>query len=199
MMHPDTELRFIDERIGYGVFATRFIPKGTIVWALDPLDQRITPEQVERMIEPMRQQVLKYSYRNEKGEYILCWDIGRYINHSFHANCVGTAYDIELAARDIRPGEQLTDDYGSLNVDDPFHCLPESDTDRKIVMPDDLLTYYQDWDHLAYEAFQHLERVKQPLAPLVKPEYKEKIHLIANGLSKMDSIKRIYFDRRKQR
>lgn len=199
MMHPDTELRFIDERIGYGVFATRDIPKGTIVWALDPLDQRITPKQIEQMIEPMKHQVLKYSYRNEHGEYILCWDIGRYINHSFHANCVGTAYEIELAARDIKAGEQLTDDYGTLNVDDPFYCIPELDTERKIVLPDDLLTYYQVWDQLAYEAFQHFERVNQPLRPMVKPEYMEKIMGIAHGLCEMDSIKQIYFNRRKQR
>jgi hypothetical protein len=37
MIHPWTELRFINDSIGYGVFATQFIPKGTIVWALDDL------------------------------------------------------------------------------------------------------------------------------------------------------------------
>ncbi len=198
MMHPDTELRFIDDRIGYGVFATRLIPKGTIVWALDTLDQRLTNEQVEQMIEPMKCQVLKYSYRNELGEYILCWDIARYINHSFYANCVGTAYGIELAARDIAAGEQLTDDYGTLNVDEPFHCIPELHSERTIVMPDDLLNYYQIWDQLAYEAFQHFHDVNQPLEALVKPQFMEKIRLFTNGLSEMDSIKNIYFNRRNQ-
>ena len=28
MIHPDTELRYINEVFGYGVFATSFIPKG---------------------------------------------------------------------------------------------------------------------------------------------------------------------------
>ena len=37
MIHPSTELRFINDEIGYGVVATRFIPKGTIVWALTNL------------------------------------------------------------------------------------------------------------------------------------------------------------------
>lgn len=32
MIHPDTELRFINPEIGYGVFATQFIPRGTITW-----------------------------------------------------------------------------------------------------------------------------------------------------------------------
>ena len=46
MVHPHTEIRFVNDIIGWGVFASRFIPKGTIIWALDPLDQRFTPEQV---------------------------------------------------------------------------------------------------------------------------------------------------------
>ncbi|MHC5084588.1 MAG: SET domain-containing protein, partial [Planctomycetota bacterium] len=32
MIHPDTELRKVNETIGYGVFATRHIPKGTILY-----------------------------------------------------------------------------------------------------------------------------------------------------------------------
>jgi len=32
MIHPDTELRLSNPRIGLGVFATHFIPKGTLTW-----------------------------------------------------------------------------------------------------------------------------------------------------------------------
>ena len=32
MIHPDTELRFIDATLGFGVFATRFIRRGTVTW-----------------------------------------------------------------------------------------------------------------------------------------------------------------------
>ncbi len=46
MMHPHSELRFINESIGYGVFATKFIPKGTITWILDELDQKFTESYV---------------------------------------------------------------------------------------------------------------------------------------------------------
>jgi hypothetical protein len=42
MIHPDTELRFINEKIGHGVVATKFIPKGTITWVLDKLDRVFT-------------------------------------------------------------------------------------------------------------------------------------------------------------
>ena len=44
MIHPHTELRFINEQMGFGVFATQFIPKGTIIWALDELDQILEAE-----------------------------------------------------------------------------------------------------------------------------------------------------------
>ena len=41
MMIPGLELRFISDRIGRGVYTTRSIARGTIVWVLDPLDLRI--------------------------------------------------------------------------------------------------------------------------------------------------------------
>ena len=43
MVHPDSELRFVDNWIGYGLFATRLIPKGTFTWVLDDLDQIVDP------------------------------------------------------------------------------------------------------------------------------------------------------------
>jgi hypothetical protein len=49
MLHPHTELRFINEQIGYGVIATHFIPRGTVTWVRDDLDQTFSRAQVERM------------------------------------------------------------------------------------------------------------------------------------------------------
>lgn len=45
MIHPKTELRFISKEVGYGVFATDFIPAGTITWVLDKLDREFLPEE----------------------------------------------------------------------------------------------------------------------------------------------------------
>lgn len=39
MIHPHTELKHINNEVGYGVVATKFIPAGTITWVLDKLDQ----------------------------------------------------------------------------------------------------------------------------------------------------------------
>ena len=35
MLHPDTEVHFIDPKIGSGIFASRPIPRGTIIWVQD--------------------------------------------------------------------------------------------------------------------------------------------------------------------
>lgn len=191
-MHPDTELRYINDEIGYGVFATKIIPKGTIVWALDDLDQVLDPEYVERLDSLRKQDVRKYSFKNQLGKYILCWDKGRFVNHSFHASCVGTMYDLELAARDIHPGEELTDDYGTLNVDEPFDCFPEEGASRKRVMPDDLLHYYRIWDEIAADAFMHFNQVEQPLMHLIRPEHREKVLAIAEKREALDSIIHLY-------
>lgn len=195
MMHPHTELRYINDQIGFGVFATQFIPKGTLTWALDDLDQILEPATVDALDDDRKKLVLKYSYRNQHGKYILCWDNGRFVNHSFHANCIGTAYEVEIAVRDIHPGEQLTDDYGSLNVDDPFACLPEEGTDRTMVMPGDLLKYADQWDSQALDAFREYNKVAQPLAHLIRPEFRHKVALAADQQLLVDSIRTIYFDR----
>lgn len=192
MIFPKTELRFISNEIGYGVVATEFIPKGTITWALDALDREFTPSQVERM-NPLYQQILDfYTYRNNKGNHVLCWDLGRYVNHSFNSNCLTTAYDFEIAIRDIHPGEQLTDDYGYLNIMTPFEALDEGH-ERKIVYPDDLTKYYNDWDEVLKTVFPLIVEVHQPLNEIITPSTWETIHRVVEGKEPMKSIYECYF------
>lgn len=192
MIHPHTELRFISEKIGYGVVATRFIPKGTITWVLDKLDRSFTPKQFQCM-DPLYQQVLDtYTYRNPEGNYILCWDNARFVNHSSNSNCITTAYDFEMAVRDISPGEQLTDDYGYLNLEEPFEVVPEEGTDRTIIYPDDLITYYHVWDEKLLGAFPSLLGVDQPLFHILDESTQELAVRIASGKAKMNSILNCY-------
>ena len=103
MLHPHTELVFIDERIGYGVVATRRIPRGTITWVLDELDQRIPPHRVRRLTTLQRKHLDKYAFVDRDGNWVLCWDLGRYLNHSSDPSCV-SHYDYTVALRDIAPG-----------------------------------------------------------------------------------------------
>ncbi len=195
MLHPDTELRFINEQIGYGVVATRRIPRGTITWAMDKLDRVFSPEEVAAMDDIQRQIIDRYTFRDKRGNYILCWDHARFVNHSFHANCISTAYDFELAVRDIEPGEELTDDYGYLNIDQPFEAVPEKGTRRRLVMPDDLLRYHRQWDRKLEGAFSMLDRVEQPLAVVLPERTLAKTRDVAAGRVRMDSILTCYWNR----
>jgi len=188
MLHPDTKLQYIDDAVGHGVVATRFIPKGTIVWVLDDLDRQFSAETVQKM-DAIAQAVLeKYCYRDYQGDYILCWDLARFINHSFDSSMIGTAYNFELAARDIHPGEELTDDYGYFALDRPFSCKPESGSTRTTVLPDDIFNYYQEWDRKAASAFQWVTKVEQPLKPFFSPDQWQQVVAIATGEVEMDSI-----------
>ena len=193
MIHPYTELRFINQEIGYGVIATRFIPRGTITWAYDPLDRSFTPAQIQVMDKTFRDILHKYTYRDHEGQHVLCWDNARFVNHSFHSNCISTAYNFELAVRDIYPGEELTDDYGYLNALEPFACLPEPNTRRTHVMPDDLLHFYQEWDEKLIAAFHYLNKVDQPLAFLIDRANKQKVAAVAGGQEPMDSILNCFY------
>ena len=188
MMHPNTELRFVSEDVGLGVFATTFIPQGTIVWILDDLDIILEEDYVDSLDEIRQEIVYKYSYQNNEGQYILCWDHSRYMNHSFHPNCIATAYEFELAARDIYPGEQVTCDYGTMGEDEDFECVPEENTVRTKVKADDYLSLYLEWDEMVKQAFTHFNTVEQPLKHLISKEFIDKVNAVASGREPLDSI-----------
>lgn len=193
MIHPNTELKFISNEVGYGVVATQFIPAGTITWVLDKLDREFKPHEFEQM-DPIYQEILDtYTFRNNNGNLVLCWDNGRYVNHSFNSNCLTTAYDFEIAIRDIHVGEQLTDDYGYLNISAPFRGFNEG-TKRKVVYPDDLLKYYRVWDNKIRKVFKRITKVDQPLKQVLNEECWERVHRIINGQENMESILSNYYN-----
>ena len=170
MMHPDTRVQFIGDEVGHGVVATAFIPKGTITWVQDPLDQVFSAER--RASLPAHFQLLLeyFAFKNAHDEMILCWDHARYVNHSFKSNCLSTAYDFEIAVRDIHPGEQLTDDYGYLNLDASWRPVDEG-TRRKWVHPDDPIRCSRGWDKKIVSAMKSIDVVLQPLSPWVRDEF----------------------------
>lgn len=188
MMHPDTEIQFVSEQVGVGVFATKLIPKGTIVWIKDDLDLILTEKFIETLGDLQKADVYKYAYLESDGIYVLHWDHAKYMNHSFNPNCVDTAYNFQMAAKDIQPGEQLTCDYGTLGDDEEFDCIPEEGTSRTKVTANDYLTYYDEWDEIAREAFKYFNAVEQPLKYLIDKQYVDKVNAVANGEASMDSI-----------
>lgn len=192
VIHPHTELRFISEEIGYGVVATKPIPRGTITWVLDRLDRVFSAEDVSALGDAYSGIIETYAYRNSRGEHVLCWDIARFVNHSFRANCLTTAYDFELAIRDIEPGEQLTDDYGYLNVDVPFTPVDEG-TRRRTVFADDVIRYSRTWDRSLRAAFPRVPAVDQPLRAFMDDSAWSRCERVATGREDMVSIAANFF------
>lgn len=164
MLHPATELRKINDQVGYGIFATQSIPQGTITWALDPLDQIFDITKTEQLDHQCRGLLIRYSWINGQGQRILCWDFGGLLNHS----CEATSYaaggcQFEIAVRDIAADEELTNDYATLNLEEPLVCQCGSSRCRGIITLEHLEDIAPNCDALIRSAFTRIHEVQQPL------------------------------------
>jgi uncharacterized protein len=193
MLHPHTELRFVSEDIGYGIFATQDIPKGTITWVKDQLDRVISKSELQLFTPSNLENFLKYTYRDKNGDYFFCWDLTRYVNHSYYPNSMITGLGFEIAIKDILKGDEITNDYGTFNIIEPFVCAngPHS---RESVKPDDLKRFYKVWDEQIYEAMMFHNIVTQPLEKFLTKEQNERLDKIHGGEMQMPSILENYFE-----
>ena len=165
MIHPHTELRPADPRVGYGVFATRRIPRGTISWVHDALDQTFTPDEVARLVPLLRNAVEHFAYLELTGAYVLCWDHARYNNHACRP-AIRTVGDFDIVVRDIEAGDELTIEYAVVNVRVGFICVCGDAHCRGTVQPSDVDRFGDAWDAEARDAARLIAWVAQPLAPL---------------------------------
>jgi uncharacterized protein len=172
MIHPDTELRFISDEVGYGVFATALIQRGTITWVRDDFDILLSKEKFEQLEPVYRTLADKYAYVDAEGVYVLCWDIAKYVNHSCHPNCLGGRDEFEVALRDVRPGDELRCDYATLNLDQSelFQCRCGARNCRGTVRPEDATVFADEWAQTFHAAFSLAETVPQPLRPFFRTE-----------------------------
>lgn len=167
MIHPSTELRFIGPEVGYGVFATAFIPKGTITYAEDEFEVRIPEDRFLAMDPSIRAILDKYSYIDADGVRIMSWDFAKYVNHNCNFNTITTGYGFEIAIRDIHPGEEITDEYGIFNLEYPMPCSCGSPQCRRVVSMSDFDNLYPEWDKLVLDALPSVKAVDQPLWSLI--------------------------------
>jgi SET domain-containing protein len=102
---------------GLGVFSVAAIAAGTPVWRFTPgFDLDLDPELVDRQPGPLRRVLLHYGYVDARlRRFILCCDDCRFMNHSDAPNLrvdyAADRYGVDIAARDIAAGEELTVDY----------------------------------------------------------------------------------------
>lgn len=193
MIHPDTELRFKNPSVGYGVFATRTIPKGTVVWTLCELDRRISPAEHSTFAKPYLEIIDRYAYIDAVGDFILCWDHGRYINHSCAPAMLCLGEEVEIAVRDLAPGDELTCEYGTLNLLEPMGCSCGAPNCRGTISTANMLTVGEIEDQLAAQAMRELRNVAQPLLPFVRDS--QTLFEWADGVRALPLVSTYYRDR----
>jgi SET domain-containing protein len=102
---------------GLGLFAADPIRAGAEVWRFTPgFDLDLDPAMLDGQPALSREAMMHYGYVDPRlGRFILCCDDARFINHSDDPN-VGPRFDadwhgVDIALRDIAPGEEMTVDY----------------------------------------------------------------------------------------
>jgi hypothetical protein len=181
MMHPDCEVRSVNDQVGAGVFATAFIPAGTIVYVEDPLDIVIHPDNPVLQNPILRPTIDKYAVLEPGERRVIGWDAAKYVNHCCQANIISTGYGFEIALRDIQPGEEVRDEYGVFNLGWTMELnCPHADGCRGSLRPDDFDRYSDQWDEKIQVVLRRALDVPQPLWPLLDAETVAAVRHYAN-------------------
>lgn len=195
MIHPHTQIKYINDTVGYGVFATKFISRGTLVYVQDSLDIEVLPDEYATHSAEMQAHIEKYSYIDERGVRIISWDFAKYVNHCCQSNTLSTAYGFDIAIRDIKEGDELTCDYGMLNVEKEMELVCSKAGCRGILKPADFETCHRAWDEKIIGALPYFLTVEQPLKSLVLPYYLDALNAFFDDSTKYHSILKLKLDK----
>ncbi len=122
MLLIDTEVKSSGIH-GLGCFTRERIRKGDVVWRFDSRIDLLIPEnELKNYPEPIQKFFRMYCYAEfqEGVKYmVLCADNSRHMNHSDTPNLgeAGEKNELNIALRDIEPGEELTVDYRLFDAD----------------------------------------------------------------------------------
>lgn len=188
MIHPHTALKHVSPEIGMGVFATRHIPRGTIVVVRDKYDICMPREEFEQLPDAMRATMENHMYHDKCGNLVLSWDHARFMNHNCHCNTMMTDYNVEIAVRDIEPGEELTTEYGLLNIQEPYGIACGCECCREALRLDDIDCHGEAWDASIRESLELARTVEQPLWDVIVTADRERLQAFLSGESEYSSI-----------
>lgn len=188
LIHPGVCLRHINDTVGHGLIAVERIPIGTITWCLDPLDIQLTAAEATAL-GPMYAPTLdRYTWTDREGQRVLCWDAGRFMNHSCRPTSMSPGLSFEVAIRDIEVGEELVCDYATLNLEAPFECacgLPEC---RGTIEPTDFDRFAERWDVELRAIFPQILHVPQPLMGLLPSRERAMLEDLCAHPAKVPSV-----------
>ena len=196
MIHPDTDIQYIDPKLGFGVFATEFIPQGTIVYVQDRFDIVIPADSPILKDQLYRRQFDKYAVVEPPAKQrILSWDHAKFVNHCCHANILSTGYGFEIAVHDIQAGEELRDDYGMFNLDWDISLQCQYSDCRRQIRPDQIDLQVERWDHLIKVAMLKAAMVPQPLWHLLDIEIERDLNRFLEDGANYRSVRSLIVSR----
>ncbi len=188
MIHPNTEVKFVNPYIGYGVFATADIPRGTIVYVKDRREIELTDRVFNAFDADYKIIAGKHASIDEKGIRIHSWDNAKYVNHRCDCNTISTGYGFEIAIRSIWAGEEICDDYGLFNLEEEIPLACHCTCCRKVLRPDDLERLYPVWDESIKSALERVSEVRQPLMEHMAPEVNRRLRAYLCGETPYTSV-----------
>ena len=106
---------------GIGLFADQDIKSGTKIWEYNPNhDREYNHSDIVNSNSLVCEFLTTYTFKYN-GYYYLCIDNARFFNHSDNPNCESKEFTesnlgYTVAKRDIKRGEELTDDYSKFGI-----------------------------------------------------------------------------------
>ena len=101
---------------GIGLFTDEPIAKGRVVYTASPLlDLNITQKQFDTLDQKEKDEILWWGFFDKPSQmWHVDFDVSKFINHSYQPSVTQDPDHEEaylIAARDIQPGEELTQNY----------------------------------------------------------------------------------------
>lgn len=189
MILSSLRIQWISDDKGYGLFATKPIPKGTITFVQDPLDIVIAPNDPQNQDNRLKGIIDRYSYEGPDGSRIISWDFGKYMNHCCFSNTLTTGYGFEIAIRDIAAGEEVTDDYRIFTTEHhlAMNCEKANCEGSLNILSNESLIAR--WDRDIVEALSHLYTTNQELWSLVPLSSRIEVENYLKGNERYASVR----------
>lgn len=96
---------------GQGLFAKKFIHRGTIVF-FECRNCKVTPKTSFQKLSPaQREKLLFHAYTVKDGSVVMPCGDSKYMNHCCDSNILDTGKGYDIVVRDIQKGQEATCDY----------------------------------------------------------------------------------------
>jgi len=108
---------------GKGIFAKNEIKKGSVIVRIGEKERYYSRKQYKKFSKKYRKILSKFSYWDKKKNWLVYpLDGTKYLNHSCEPNVLNKG-NIDIAARDIKKGEELTYNYSPILMKgEQFKC-----------------------------------------------------------------------------